>query len=262
MSRTSRTIGAVALLALIGAAAAWALLSGDGSDESAAGQGPVPRAASSNPVDGPPASDRRLRLPGGGQPIIWLRHGAEVALRDAPGGELVERLHSRTEFGSPTVLAVFRRVGRWAGVPTPLLANGDLGWVKLDPARLRAGQTPYSVDVDLSQRRAQLLRGDRVTRSFTVTVGAPGSTTPTGRFAVTDTFRGNLNPAYGCCAVATTARQPNLPSGWLGGNRIAIHGTTGPLGVAASHGCVRAADDDVNALVNHAAPGAPVVIRQ
>ncbi len=273
MSRTSRTIGAVALLTLIGAAAAWALLSGDGSDERTAGHGSVPRAI---PVDRDTegtsagaaaaarsrAHDRRLRLPGGGQPIIWLRHGAEIALRDAPGGQLVERLHSRTEFGSPTVLAVFRRVGRWAGVPTPLLANGDLGWVKLDPARLRAGHTPYSVDVDLSARRAQLLRGDRVMRSFTVTVGAPGSSTPTGRFAVTDTFRGNLNPAYGCCAVATSARQPNLPSGWLGGNRIAIHGTTGPLGVAASHGCVRAADDDVNALVNHAAPGAPVVIRQ
>jgi lipoprotein-anchoring transpeptidase ErfK/SrfK len=260
MSRTSLTIGIVALLALIGAAAAWALVSGDGSGESTAG--PVPR-------EGAPASGDRsaigagqLRLPGSGQPIVWLRHGAEIPLRDTPGGELVERLHARTEFGSRTVLAVFRRVGQWAGVPTPLLSNGDLGWVKLDPAQLRAGHVFYSVDVDLSERRAQLRRGDRVLRSFPVTVGAPGSTTPTGRFAVTDTFRGNLNPSYGCCAVATTASQPNLPSGWLGGNRIAIHGTTGPLGVAASHGCVRAADDDVNALVNHAAPGAPVVIRQ
>jgi hypothetical protein len=260
MSRTSRTIGALALLALIGAAVAWALVSGDGSREGTTGS--VPRALAPTPGDRSAAGGGRLRLTGRGQPIVWLRYGAEIPLRDAPGGGLVERLRPRTEFGSRTVLAVFRRVGRWAGVPTPALSNGDLGWVKLDPGRLRAGHIPYSVDVDLSQRRAQLLRGDRVLRSFPVTVGAPGSTTPTGRFAVTDTFRGNLNPVYGCCAVATTAHQPNLPSGWLGGNRIAIHGTTEPLGAAASHGCVRAADDDVNALVNHAAPGAPVVIRQ
>ena len=47
-----------------------------------------------------------------------------------------------------------------------------------------------------------------------------------GRFAVTDTFRGELNEAaYGCCALALSATQPSLPSGWFGGNRIAIHGT-------------------------------------
>jgi lipoprotein-anchoring transpeptidase ErfK/SrfK len=90
----------------------------------------------------------------------------------------------------------------------------------------------------------------------------PEAPTPTGRFAVTDTFRGDLNPAYGCCAVALTARQTRLPSGWLGGDRIAIHGTSGPLGAAISHGCVRAADADVSELVDRLPPGTPVTIRQ
>jgi lipoprotein-anchoring transpeptidase ErfK/SrfK len=116
------------------------------------------------------------------------------------------------------------------------------------------------VDVDLSRHRAQLLLGNRALRSFAVTVGAPASPTPTGRFAVTDTFRGNLNPVYGCCALAITATQPSLPSGWLGGNRIAIHGTQGELGVSASHGCVRAANADVSALVRRVPLGSPVVI--
>jgi lipoprotein-anchoring transpeptidase ErfK/SrfK len=99
-------------------------------------------------------------------------------------------------------------------------------------------------------------------RSFAVTIGAPGVETPTGRFAVTDSFRGELDPAaYGCCALALSATQPHLPSGWLGGNRIAIHGTSGPLGVAASHGCVRAADEDVSALVARVPLGTPVFIR-
>src|SRR5215210_1348663 len=186
MSRTSRTIGALALLALIGAVVAWALLSLDGSDEGS--DGAPPRAAAPASDDRSTPGKARIELPSGGQPIVWLRRGAETPIRDAPSGKVVERLRSRTEFGSPTVLAVFRRVGQWAGVPTPLLSNGELGWVKLDPLRLRAGQTPYAIDVDLSQRTAQLRRGDRVLRSFPVTVGAPGSTTPTGRFAVTDTF--------------------------------------------------------------------------
>ncbi|MET0927105.1 MAG: L,D-transpeptidase [Solirubrobacterales bacterium] len=53
-----------------------------------------------------------------------------------------------------------------------------------------------------------------------------------------------------------------MPSGWLGGNRIAIHGTSGPLGIAASHGCVRAADDEVAALIDKVPLGTPVFIRQ
>ena len=62
--------------------------------------------------------------------------------------------------------------------------------------------------------------------------------------------------------MALTAKQPNLPSGWLGGNRIAIHGTSGPLGEAISAGCVRAEDGDVSALVDSVLPGAPVTIRE
>jgi hypothetical protein len=257
MSRTSRTIGAVALLALIGGAAAWAVLSGGDSDETTAGSSP-PAPAASRPAPQKP----RLELSGRGEPIVWLRRGAKIPIRSAPRGKLVKRVGWRTPFDSRTVLSVFRRVGQWAAVPTPLLPTGQLGWVKLDPSKLRAGWTPYAVEVDLSMRVAQLRRGDRVLRSFAVTVGAPGSSTPTGRFAVTDTFQGNLNPAYGCCAVATTARQSDLPSGWFGGDRIAIHGTYGPLGVAASHGCVRAANENVGALVKRVQLGSPVIIRQ
>jgi hypothetical protein len=175
---------------------------------------------------------------------------------------VVKRLGWRTQFGSRTVLSVLDRRGKWGAVPTPLLANGRLGWVKLDPSRLRAGWTRYAIHVDLSSRTARLLLGTRVVRSFAITVGSPASPTPTGRFAVTDIFRGNLNPAYGCCALATTAIQPDLPSGWLGGNRIAIHGTTGPLGAAISHGCIRAANDDLGALVKRVGLGTPVVVRQ
>jgi len=285
MSRASKAIGALAAVALVAEAVALAVLLGGGSNETTTGSSPpvlvVGKSSHRKPPPDPgatksphrkpppdpgatksPHSNPQLGLSDRHHPIVWLRRGATTQIRSAPGGKVVKTVRWRTQFDSRTVLAVFRRVGQWAGVPTPLMANGDLGWVKLDPSKLRSGWTPYAIDIDLSSRAAQLRRGDRVLRSFTVTVGAPSTATPTGRFAVTDTFRGNINPVYGCCAVATTARQFSLPSGWLGGNRIAIHGTTGPLGVAASHGCVRAADQDVNALVDRVQPGSPVIITQ
>jgi hypothetical protein len=190
---------------------------------------------------------RRLVISDRGHPIVWVRHGHTVDIRSSPGGP---------------VFAVERTDGRWAGVPNAFTGNGTLGWVRLDARQLRAGYTTRSILVDLSDFRAQLMKGDRVVRSFTVAIGAPGTDTPTGRYAVTDTFRGDLNPAYGCCAVALSAVQPNLDSGWIGGDRIAFHGTAGPLGVAISHGCIRAADRDVSALVNQVPPGTPVTVRQ
>ncbi len=194
--------------------------------------------------------------------MIWVRAGEEVELRTEPGGgKVVERIGRQTEFGSPSVFGVIERRGEWAGVSTASLPNGTLGWIHLDPERLEGGWTRYSIVVDLSDRRAELLLADQPKREFPVTIGAASSSTPSGRFAVTDTFVGLDSSAYGCCAVAISATQPNLPSGWLGGSRIAIHGTTGPLGVAASYGCVRAADENVEDLVKTVPLGAPVFIR-
>jgi hypothetical protein len=211
----------------------------------------------------PLKSTLSLDTPPHAYPVVWVRAGEKVEIRTQPGGdgEIAERVDRKTEFGSPSVFGVVRRSGDWAAVSTPYLPNGQLGWVRLDPSKLGSGWTKRSIVVDLSERRAELRTADRLTRSFVVTVGMPGAETPTGRFAVTDTLRGNLNPAYGCCALAISANQPHLPSGWLGGSRIAFHGTSGPLGVAASHGCVRAADPDVNALVNKVPLGTPVFIR-
>ena len=204
-----------------------------------------------------------LDYPKGAFPLVWVRRGAAVEVRSEPnGGRVVETVGRRTDFGSPTVFSVVKEVGEWAGVTTPFLPNGQLGWIRLDPNRLKAAWTKMAIEVDISERGAALFDGDKVVDSFPVTVGAPGYDTPTGRFAVTDTFRGDLNPAaYGCCAVALTATQPTVPSGWLGGNRIAIHGTYGPLGVAASHGCVRAADQSVDELIDRVPLGTPVFIR-
>lgn len=199
---------------------------------------------------------------GGAHPVAWVRRGARVKIKTEPGGNLAREVGTRTEFGSPTVFGVVRRVGPWAAVTTQHLPNDRLGWIRLDPERLRFGSTRMAILIDLSDRKAWLYAGGKAIRAFPVTVGAPGSSTPTGRFAVTDTFRGLDSSAYGCCALALSATQPTLPSGWLGGDRIAIHGTDDPLGTAASHGCVRAADHEVSELIDRVPLGAPVLIRQ
>ena len=270
----SAAILVVPLLAVV--AFAVALTSGgDGTATTEAATAPAGQASiEANPTPGaegapvsvskapPNPAEPAKGSPDSGTPIAWVRSGERIGVFDAPGGERVARQGDETDFGSASVFAVRRRNGRWLGVTTPLLPNGRLGWIRADPGKLRGGAVEYSVRVDLSQRTAKAFHGQRLMRIWPVTVGAAGSETPTGSFAVTDTFRGGLNAAYGCCAVAISATQPDLPSGWLGGNRIAFHGTSGPLGVAASHGCVRSADRDVSFLVNTLPLGTPVQIRR
>jgi len=193
-----------------------------------------------------------------GHLIAYVR--SAVPLRTRPFGRVVARLSARTPFGSPQALAVVRsRRGRWLGVTTPGLGNAQLGWVDARSGGLRFARTRLELDVDLSQRVVVLRRGSRVLRRMTVGVGRPGSPTPTGRFAVTDKLGGaSYSASYGCCIIALSATQPNLPAGWPGGNRIAIHG--GSTGGAVSTGCIHAAESDLRYLMRLVPLGTPVAI--
>src|SRR5688572_6029800 len=118
--------------------------------------------------------------------LIHLLGEAEVALLDEPGGELLETLGPRTEFGSGIVVPVIKRRGNWLGIQTGLLENGYIGWMQFDPRIMERLWTQYSLRVDLSDRTLQLRYGTKHIGDYTVTVGAEGSDTPLGRFAVTD----------------------------------------------------------------------------
>ena len=209
-----------------------------------------------------PAKPETLRLLDEGNPTVFVKLNERVNLLDEPGGKVVTTVSHATAFGSRTVFAVTSQKDDWVSVLTPHTENGEPLWLKLDPSKLRAGRSMWDIEVDLSEFETRVYDDGKLVRTFAVSIGMPTAPTPTGRFAVTDTFRGDLNAAYGCCAIATTARQVNLPSGWLGGDRIAIHGTTGPLGAEVSHGCVRANDEDVSALVDMIPPGTPVEIHE
>jgi hypothetical protein len=199
-----------------------------------------------------------LPLPARGTPVLQVRPGQDVDLHSHPGGEAVVTLGDTTEWGSQTVLTVLERKGNWVGVPTEELPNGELGWVKLGSDAFAVDSVGTKVDVDLSSMTAKLLRDGKVERSWTIGIGAPDTPTPTGTFSITDKLTTGLNPVYGCCALPITATQPNLPAGWTGGNRMALHG--GAVGGATSTGCVHTPDDDLRALIDSAPLGTPVAI--
>jgi hypothetical protein len=187
-----------------------------------------------------------------------------VPLRARPNGRVAARARSWTEFGGPRVMSIAAQRGPWLGVVTPELPNGRLAWVHLENAGLRFRRHHISLHADLSGRWLELRRNGRRVRRITVAIGRPGSETPTGRFAVTDKLSGpRFGSYYGCCILALNGEQPNLPAGWQGGNRLAIHGTNSPgtIGAAASAGCLRAGDADLRILVRRVPLGTPVFIR-
>jgi lipoprotein-anchoring transpeptidase ErfK/SrfK len=196
--------------------------------------------------------------------VLQVREGRTVALRSEPRGAVLASVDSTTEFGSPTTLAVAERSGEWLGVTSTALPNGELGWLKAREGDVAESRTRLSIRVDLSQRKVQLVNGLRVVHSATVAVGRPGSSTPTGRFAITDKIEGSrYGPYYGCCILALSGKQPNLPAGWTGGDRLAIHGTDdlGSIGQRSSAGCLRARDEDLRPLMRRVPLGTPVFIR-
>jgi hypothetical protein len=283
--RPRLAILAVTALAALGTLALIAGRRGDGGEEGVARAPASGASPSGEPAEREPArrrspaeaallaaAPRRVAAPRGRAPkatrglIAKVRAGARLAVRDRPGGRVLGRVGHRTDFGSRTALAVFatRDGGRWIGVATSLRRPGRLGWIRVRAGALDWYRTDRSAHVDLSERRLELRAGDRVLERATVGIGRPSTPTPTGRFGVTDRLRGSdFGWWYGCCIIALTGVQPDLPPGWQGGNRIAIHGTPAEasIGAAASAGCVRGSNELLRRLMVELPLGAPVHIR-
>jgi hypothetical protein len=184
-------------------------------------------------------------------------------LRDGPGGDVLSRVRTTTEFGSPTILGVKRHRGRWLKVLTPVLPNYHHGWIRARAATVHG--TDYDIRVDRAAHEAHFRRDGKTLLTFPVAVGRPGNETPLGRFAVTDKLRTtDASSPYGCCALALSGHQTRLEPGWPGGDRLAIHGTPSveTIGQAVSLGCMRAPADALHKLLRRMPVGAPVFIRR
>jgi hypothetical protein len=186
-----------------------------------------------------------------------------VGLRSRPGGPVESWLGSTTEFGSQRVLGVARRRGPWLGVVSTTLPNGQLAWIRRGDPAVHVRRVGWSLRADLSERRLVLRRGTRPVWRLRVAIGGGGSPTPTGLFAVTDKLPGaRFSASYGCCILALSGHQANLPAGWPGGDRLAIHGTyaTGSVGLPSTAGCLRADNGEMARLMKRVPLGTLVFI--
>jgi hypothetical protein len=193
--------------------------------------------------------------------IAHVLSGARIDLESEPNGPIVTTLGAHTEFGSPVSFSVVATKPGWLGVTAPEMPNGELGWIARDPKEVEVYWTRYSLHAELDERSLELRYGDKVVGRFEVTVGGPGTETPPGRYGVTDGVSFDESPYYGCCALALSGHQTaELPAGWIGGNRLAIHGTPGAVGNAESLGCIRATDETMRFLFARVPLGTPVFV--
>src|SRR6266566_7776958 len=114
--------------------------------------------------------------------------------------------------------------------------------------------------VSIPDRKLVVLEGGKVVRTFPVAVGAMVSPSPSGEFKVVNRI---AKPTYYHPGVVIPAGDGNpIGTRWLGLNRkgYGIHGTNEPesIGKAASHGCIRMRNQDVEELFELIDTGVPV----
>ena len=195
-----------------------------------------------------------------GDPIAVITK--KTALRASPDGRKIGALDTKTEFKSSKVVAVVDRKGDWLRVIASDLQNGKRGWI--DARDTEAGITQFRIRADLSARRIDIVKDGKVVRRIRSAVGEQGTPTPRGKFAITDkvpfTDRGS---PYGCCALALSAHQPNTPSEWSGGDRVAIHATPAArsIGQPVTLGCMRVPAADARWMMRTIPLGTQVTIK-
>jgi lipoprotein-anchoring transpeptidase ErfK/SrfK len=166
--------------------------------------------------------------------------------------------------GYPTLVLVDKTkdVGGkvWYKVWLAMRPNGSRGWVPED--KLAFYTTSAKIIIDLSERTLTVQRRGEVYATYSVAVGRPGLSTPTGFYFINQKLKPPApGGAYGVLALGISAFQPKLAY-WEQGGPVAIHGTNQDelIGKAVSHGCVRMHDKDVLAVSRYVPAGSPVVI--
>ncbi len=129
------------------------------------------------------------------------------------------------------------------------------------PANRRASRR---VLVSIPDRKLAVLEDGKVIRTFPVAVGAAVSPSPTGEFQIVSRI---AHPTYYHPGVVIRPGSDN-PIGprWVGLNKkgYGIHGTNEPrsIGKAASHGCIRMRNRDIEQFFRMVRVGDTVEIRR
>ncbi len=176
--------------------------------------------------------------------------------RSVDAGKLVVALRARLE--DPRQRRTFRF---WRARVRPRVATRDM-----------RRQYRTVVTIDRSSFRLRLFRGFRYVKRYGIAVGAPGYSTPAGRFSITNKA---VDPAWSApdAPWAGAYRNEVVPGGsaenplkarWLGiVGGVGIHGTAAEysIGTRASHGCIRMRVADVVDFYPRVPVGTPVLIR-
>lgn len=125
------------------------------------------------------------------------------------------------------------------------------------------------LEVQLGRRQVILYRGSTEVRRYPIAIGQRGWETPKGQFRVLD-MRRDPNWIHPLTGKFVPNGHPENPLGrhWIGfwtdgQNWVGFHGTpkANTVGRAASHGCLRMYDQDVDELYYQVSTGTPVTVK-
>jgi lipoprotein-anchoring transpeptidase ErfK/SrfK len=151
--------------------------------------------------------------------------------------------------------------GAWGKVQLPYVWPRTDGWIPL--RGLKRATTGVVVSVDLSEHTVRVYQHGQLRYHVAAATGSSWSPTPTGDYVVTDRVPFGSGSPLGSFAFGISGIQPRLPSGWSGGNQLAIHGTNDPssIGRSVSAGCVRVSEWSLAHFEPLLQLGTPVLIR-
>jgi len=155
-----------------------------------------------------------------------------------------------------------RRMRRWLQLVI-LGVAATQGLAQEQAATRVTARSKRYVVVSIPERKLALIEDGRLVKVYRVAVGASTSPSPVGRFEIVNRL---TNPTYYQPGLVIPAGAQNpLGPRWIGLNKrtFGIHGTNEPrsIGRAASHGCIRLRNHDVEELFELVRVGDTVEIR-
>jgi len=148
----------------------------------------------------------------------------------------------------------------WLEIFLPTRPNGSTGFVKENTVKL----TPHNfrIEVRLSQFNLKAFDGSRLILDAPIAVATANTPTPGGLFFTTELIQPPPGSAYGTYAYGLSGHSEVYETFGGGDGQLGIHGTNDPssIGRAASHGCIRLRNDDIDKLVPILPLGVPVQI--
>lgn len=183
----------------------------------------------------------------------------ETPADEGQASQTIERKHSEV----PVVFLVIDEQPGWLEVYLPVRPNGSTGWVRRSDVDISVHD--WRIEVQLAEFELTVYEGDQVFRRIPIAVAADNTPTPGGVFYTTELLQPpEPDSVYGTFAYGLSGYSDVLEEFNGGPGQLGIHGTDRPdlIGQKVSNGCIRMANEDVEALVPVLPLGVPVEILQ